>query len=240
MAPISQAAKSAVKRAFAVGGVSVYRGPNPLSHEWHLLDLFARYQVDGVIDVGANRGQFGRSLRQAGYEGSILSFEPVPEAFAELVDASRHDPRWEARNIALADRPGTLSMNVTASSSVSSFLTPTAAYTSIYSGMEVQRQEPVSVVTLDAVEIPFQRPFLKTDTQGFDLRVLKGARDLMSNRVVGAQVELSVIPIYERMPDLLQVIDQMRESGFTLTGMFPVETDKKMRVYEFDGVFVRM
>jgi FkbM family methyltransferase len=237
---ISQAAKSAVKHAFAFGGISLYRGLNPLSQERHLLELFTRYHIDGVIDVGANRGQYGRRLREAGYEGSILSFEPVPEAFSELAAVSQHDSKWEARNIALGDQPGTLSMNVAASSSVSSFLTATADYTSIYSGMEVQRQEQVSVVTLDAIQVPFQRAFLKTDTQGFDLRVLEGARDLLSDRVVGAQVELSVIPIYERMPDLLEVIAKMREFGFTLTGMFSVETDKKMRVYEFDGVFVRM
>jgi FkbM family methyltransferase len=240
MAPISQAARSAVKRALALGGISVYRGPNPLSQEWHVLELFARYQVDGVIDVGANRGQYGRRLREAGYEGPILSFEPVPEAFAELAAVSEHDPRWEARNIAVGDEPGTLSMNVAASTSVSSFLTPTAEYTNIYSGMEVQRQQHVSVVTLDTVQIPFQRPFLKTDTQGFDLRVMEGARQLLSKRVVGAQVELSVIPIYEGMPDFLAVIAKMRECGFTLTGMFSVQTDKKMRIYEFDGVFVRM
>jgi FkbM family methyltransferase len=239
MAPISQAVKAAVKHALALGGISVYRGPNPLSRERHLLELFARYEVDGVVDVGANRGQYGRGLRDAGYDGSILSFEPVPEAFAELAALSQHDPTWEARNVAVADQPGTLSMNVAASSSVSSFLTPTADYTSIYSGIKVKRQEQVGVVTLDTVHIPFQRAFLKTDTQGFDLRVLEGAPDLLLNRVVGAQVELSVIPIYDGMPDFLEVIAKMRESGFTLTGMFSVETDKKMRVYEFDGVFVR-
>lgn len=229
-----------MKRALALAGISVYRGPNPLSQQWHLLDLFTRYQVDGVIDVGANRGQYGRGLREAGYDGSIVSFEPVPEAFADLAAVSQDDPRWEVRNLAVADQPGTLSMNVAASSSVSSFLAPTADYTSVYSGMEVQRQEQVSVVTLDTVQIPFQRPFLKTDTQGFDLRVLEGARDLLSDRVVGAQVELSVIPIYEEMPDFLEAVAKMRERGFTLTGMFPVETDGEMRVYEFDGVFVRM
>jgi len=105
--------------------------------------------------------------------------------------------------------------------------------------MKVQRQEQVAVVSLDKVEIPFQRPFLKTDTQGFDLRVLDGAHSLLSDRIVGAQVELSVIPIYEAMPEFLEVIASMRQRGFTLTGMFPVETDRAMRVYEFDGIFVR-
>jgi len=239
MSAIPRAAKSVVKRAFASGGITVHRGPNPLSQERHLLELFARHKVDGVIDVGANRGQYVRRLREAGYEGPILSFEPVPEAFAELAAMSQRDARWEARNVAVADEPGTLSMNVAASSSVSSFLTPTVEYTRVYSGMEVQRQEQVAVVSLDTVEIPFQRPFLKTDTQGFDLRVLDGARTLLSHRVVGVQVELSVIPIYEAMPDFLDVIAGMRQRGFTLTGMFPVETDGAMRVYEFDGVFVR-
>jgi FkbM family methyltransferase len=239
MSPIPQAAKTVVKRAFASGGITVHRGPNPLSQEWHLRELFTRYEVDGVIDVGANRGQYARGLREAGYEGPILSFEPVPEAFGELAAMSQHDARWEARNVGVADEPGTLTMNVAASSSVSSFLTPTAEYTSVYSGMEVQRHEQVTVVSLDTVEISFQRPFLKTDTQGFDLRVLDGARRLLSDRVVGVQVELSVIPIYEEMPDFLEVIALMRQWGFTLTGMFPVETDPAMRVYEFDGVFVR-
>jgi FkbM family methyltransferase len=239
MSRIPQAAKAVVKRAFAAGGITVYRGQNPLSQERHLLELFARYEVDGVIDVGANSGQYGRRLREAGYEGQILSFEPVPEAFAKLAAMSQPDASWEARNVAVADKQGTLSLNVTASSSVSSFLTPTAEYTRIYSGIEVRRQEQVTVVSLDTVDIPFQRPFLKTDTQGFDVRVLDGARSLLSDRVVGVQIELSVMPIYEAMPDFLDVIALMRQRGFTLTGMFSVETDSAMRVYEFDGVFAR-
>lgn len=237
MSSIPRAAKRVAKRAFASGGITLHRGPCP--SEPHLLELFACHEVDGVIDVGANRGQFGRRLREAGYEGSILSFEPIPEAFADLVAMSEQDERWEARNVAVADEPGTLAINVAASSTVSSFLTPTADYTRVYSGVEVQRQEPVTVVSLDTVEIPFQRPFLKTDTQGFDLRVLAGAHSLLSERVAGVQVELSVIPIYEGMPDFLDVIAWMRQRRFTLTGMFTVATDRAMRVIEFDGVFVR-
>ena len=144
--PIPQpSAKSAVENAPppASGCISVDRspGPNPLSQQWHLLELFTRYEVDGVIDVGANRGQYGRGLRQPEYQGAPLPFEPVPEAFAELAAVSQQDRTWEARNLAVADKLGTLSMNVAASSSV--FFRPHSdlRLREGRPGMEVKRQE---------------------------------------------------------------------------------------------------
>ena len=47
------------------------------------------YAIDLVIDVGANRGQWGASLREGGYRGAIVSFEPVRES----QECSRGDRR---------------------------------------------------------------------------------------------------------------------------------------------------
>ncbi len=54
--------------------------------------LMSWRQIDLVIDVGANSGQYGGALRAAGYGGRILSFEPLAEAFAMLSERCLEDP----------------------------------------------------------------------------------------------------------------------------------------------------
>ena len=49
-----------------------------------LIDFIENRQIDTVIDVGANVGQFGESLRSGGYKGKIVSFEPTKSAYQVL------------------------------------------------------------------------------------------------------------------------------------------------------------
>src|SRR5680860_1154767 len=83
-----------MKRALRSLGVDARRY-NPQSSESAKLErLFTTYGVDCVFDVGANSGQYARGLRDMGFRGRIVSFEPLSDAHVLLVRNSRHDPKW--------------------------------------------------------------------------------------------------------------------------------------------------
>src|ERR1019366_9602096 len=48
-----------------------------------------------VIDIGANTGQYGRELRETGYTGRLISFEPLSTPFQVLAKRAAKDPSWE-------------------------------------------------------------------------------------------------------------------------------------------------
>lgn len=238
---LSSRAGSAIQHVAEHLGWIVERYTGSESLPGHLRRVFAQNEVDCVLDVGANRGQFASMLRRSGYTGRIISFEPVPEAFAELLANTAGDGQWEARRLAFGNRRETLPFNVTASSSVSSFFAPTEEYSDSYAGGRVERIEDVEVVRLDAIFADLKagtHVFLKVDTQGYDERVVEGASGCMDH-IVGIQIEMSVMPIYVGAPNYINTFGLMEALGFRPSGIFPVVRDEKLRVYEFDGVFVR-
>lgn len=210
----------------------------------HLRKLFDAFDVDCVFDVGANRGQYYRFLRHdVRYEGRIVSFEPIPELAGSLRESARHDARWIVYDCALASSPGTASFNVMAKPVFSSFLTPDDAHTAAFRDKNsISRTIEVPIRTLDGVVAelasPPRRAYLKLDTQGSDLEVLRGASSTLP-RVVGLQSELSFVPIYREMPDWNRAATEIIAHGFSPSGFFSVTRDSRLLLIEVDGVFVR-
>ena len=62
-----------------------------MSEAARLKKLFDTYQVDLVIDVGANTGSYGIALRDCGYSGLIISFEPIQGAYDKLLENANGD-----------------------------------------------------------------------------------------------------------------------------------------------------
>ena len=154
----------------------------------HLRELLAHLDIDCVLDVGANAGQYHDFLRdKVHYDGPIISFEPVSRHIEALRERSRGDRDWHIEGYALGSSDGSMPINVMVSDQFSSFLEPDHGRVKDYAELNVPcHTETVTVRTLDVVlpvlqeRIGFDRPYLKIDTQGSELDVILGGPRLLS------------------------------------------------------------
>ena len=226
-------------------GYDVVRfGRNNNTFDDLLTNLFSLYDIRCVIDVGANAGQYGRFLRNLGFDGHIVSFEPVNNVFDKLREEAKGDPKWHCYNLALGDKPEDKIINVYSSTVFSSFLEATDYAKGIWKSLEQNQEEVVSVVTLDDMVVEIEkitgcnRFYLKLDTQGYDQPAFRGARATM-DKVAAMQTELSMIHVYDGMPDPLDILKEFTAPGFFVAGMYPINRDESLAVIEFDCVLVR-
>lgn len=108
--------KSIVEAILKSKIISNWRIPK-YSLERQLRNLFTHFEIDCVLDVGANKGQYAEFLRyQLEFKGIILSFEPDKEAFKELMRLSNKDPLWHCFKYALGAEEKTANFNIMAES----------------------------------------------------------------------------------------------------------------------------
>lgn len=226
-------------------GLDIVRLKN--SHETlekHLSNVLASRNIDCILDVGANAGQYGVFLRSLGYDGYIVSFEPVAAVFAALKKTAESDSKWRCFDFALGEREETKTLNVYKSTVFSSFLPANAYSKGIWSSLEEVRPETVRVRRLDDAfdevtqGLSASRFMLKLDTQGFDRFAFRGASGVR-DRLQVLQSELSLIPVYEGMPPAFEVLKDYADAGFHISGMYPINRDESFAVIEYDCVMVR-
>lgn len=211
----------------------------------HVADLLANYEVNCVFDVGANKGQYGKQLREFGYRGRIVSFEPVPEALTGLRKAAQRDRDWQVHPCALGRKESVESIHL-GWKTMNSLLEPSAYGQQRYkrfanprstAQVQVRRLDDVIDEALEGLADP--RPFLKMDTQGFDMEVFAGAGRRIDD-FVGMQSEVAALQLYEGSPHMTEAITAYEDAGFEITGMYPVTREASTgRVVEFDCTMAR-
>ena len=77
-------------------------------HHPSFVQLFLHEGVATVLDVGANEGQYGGELRERGFAGQIVSFEPIPAVYRKLAARADGDPRWETHQLGVGEADGDL------------------------------------------------------------------------------------------------------------------------------------
>jgi FkbM family methyltransferase len=200
------------------------------SYQSTLKLIFNEYKVDLILDIGANLGQSVNIIRRL-YKGPIISFEPVASSFAALRNITPNDKNWFKFNYALGNKSGEQYINIYETSKMNSFLKRKEETTGRFSAKASHPvKELVQIRRLDDIvdEMPFnlrsRKIFLKTDTQGYDLEVFKGARTIWDNIVV-IQAEVYHTDVYDKVLPWTENIKEYTKAGFKLAGLYPAVRD---------------
>jgi len=225
-------------------GVDIHRHRPAESLPGRLSTMLNYHKVDVVLDVGANVGQFAMAIRKTGFEGRIVSFEPLQDAHAQLSLACRQDPRWEAApKVAIGAQESEVEINVAGNSFSSSVLPMLedhvkAAPDSVCVDVERVPQAPLDIAARSYVR-ERDVTFIKIDTQGYEGFVLDGATEVLSN-AVGLHVEVSFVPLYVGQPLFDDIVDRIRAAGFCLWGIWNgIHDPESGRMLQVDATFFR-
>lgn len=234
-----ESAKLALRRTLQRADLEIGRG----SYATRLVNTLRSRDVDTVLDVGANVGQYATLTRSAGFGGRIISCEPLVGAFAELSGRAGRDASWTPLNVAVGAETGTTEIHVSANSFSSSIRDMTSSHLDAAPGSAYIAVETVPVTTVTEIVrdhgVDPARTLLKIDTQGFEHEVLRGAGDLVG-QFAAIQLELSFVELYTGQRLYGDLMADMEQAGYRVQQIDPGFSDPSGRLLQVDGLFVRL
>jgi FkbM family methyltransferase len=206
--------------------------------------ILLNYGINLILDVGANTGQYGLRARALGYQGRIVSFEPVFASYTELTKSIQNDPLWTSVNIGCGDYDGKATINTFNLSVMNSILPPSPLIRREYPQVEDVGQEDILISKIDTIFSQYYTQtdtvLLKIDTQGFEKNVLEGANISLDN-ILGIQLELSFVEHYRDETLFVNMVDFLSHKGFTLVCLEPLTHNlENGKFLQADGTFFRL
>jgi len=233
-----------MRRALRKLGVDVHRYPSGDGIA-RCVSLMNSSGVDLVVDVGASDGGFARDLFDRGYEGRLISFEPLANPFRELLHQTKKYSGWQAVNAAVGESGGNVAIHVAGNNGESSSLLPMmerhriAAPETSYVGIEECRMVRLDEFLLSMFRDEVPRFFLKVDVQGREEQVFEGCVGLPENLICGLQVEMSFEPLYEGSTEWSSVMTYAKGLGLDLVFLRPGFSDQDGWLLQADAFFFR-
>lgn len=211
--------KQAIKKSLRRMGLHFYTN-NSLPHGVDVYTDLERlrngFPLETIFDIGANVGQTSVQLAGKFSQAKIFAFEPFTDTFSRLTANTRHLSQISIFKIALGDEQKTYLASIE----------PESVQNSLKKnrGSPTAHSEEVTVKRLDAfcAENYIESiDFLKTDTEGFDFEVLRGAGDLLRSGAIGSILcEVAFNPLDQQHTIFLPVYHHLVERGFRFYGLY--------------------
>jgi FkbM family methyltransferase len=211
-----------------------------------IAQLFDGAAVEVAFDVGANQGAATKDLLAIFPNAAIHSFEPFEPIFREMKQRLAMCSRVKPVNLALGSVAGEGELQVNASSVTNSLLlnAPEAQMFQPQEAATPVRRSSVQVETLDRYCVQNQIEaidLLKVDTQGYDLRVLQGAQQLLGgNRIGCVYCEVLFVPLYAGQSYFQELYQFLTEHGFRLVQLYDCTFAPEGYIAWADALFINL
>jgi FkbM family methyltransferase len=228
---------TAVKKVLTRFGIHACRAGNLPRNLDPFMDIKRlQFSPEVIFDVGANTGQFALAALSAFPGAMVYSFEPIGATYSHLQQAAQGHPRLRPHHLAFGDAPGSATVHLR-SNSVWNSLLPFNNNPHNSSG----GSETVSVSTVDAfcsANDISKIDLLKTDTEGYDTKVLSGAdRMFREMRVRAVYSEVTFLESDQTHTQFVEVFQFLRRHKFILYGVYGFSGD--FETMHANALFIR-
>ena len=178
--------------------------------------------INSLIDVGANIGQFSLMAHALHPTLHIHAFEPLPGAAERFKKLMQDRPNTTLHLNAAGEVAGNANIYVSKRVDSSSLLPITELQDRIFPGTAQSSVEKVRVVRIDdALEVSdLPKPIMiKLDVQGFELSALKGMPKLLRHAQY-VYTEVSFKELYRGQPLAHEILVWLSEIGYQISGVY--------------------
>ena len=190
--------------------------------ELEVYNVLLDFDIKSIIDIGANEGQFAKTIRAIFPTASIYSFEPLPDVYEKLSMLCLEDPKLQVFNLALSNDSEIKQMFKSSFSPSSSILPMLDLHKKEWPDSSSNTIVEVNSITLDDWIEAFNEIFndnflIKLDVQGYELPVIQGGINTLKQAKI-VLIEVSFYEFYENQPLFDDVYDCLRKLGFEYRG----------------------
>jgi FkbM family methyltransferase len=192
---------------------------------------FPKYNIDTIFDVGANVGQSSKFYLIHFPNSQIYCFEPIKETFSKLQQNLKENERVYCYQIGLSSVKRNATMALQGGGSESYFILDDSNKLLEYNN-EIPTAS-VELVTLDEfceTNSIDDISYLKIDTEGEDLKVLKGAKRMLAEQKIDfVEVEAGMNPSNDRHVPCEKLKGFLESHGYFLFGVYSQKSEQPIK-----------
>ncbi|NQU87010.1 MAG: FkbM family methyltransferase [Mariniphaga sp.] len=198
--------------------------------------------INTVIDIGANIGEFTFIFSELFPNAYIYAFEPLPDCFNQLEKRTKNMRNIKIFNFALGSTEGELKLHKSSWHPASSFREMGDLHKQNYPHSSESDDLIVRIKKLDDIfkkESLTNNIFIKMDVQGFEDEVIKGGPNIFKNAKV-VVVESSYQKLYDNEPLFDGIYSLLKPLGFEFRGSLKQSVSKSDESFlQADCIFIK-